>query len=135
MCSHLGNLENIFGLISHISSSHFIGTTYIWCDTCSSICIILGMTYFVSRVLVKEYDGLYLKSQEAEKEVNILQMKIEEANNNQSKLHKDMDCKYCFIQTKYIVICEQLVVMDNVSFVLLVCYSRYPNTIEYISRH
>lgn len=33
------------------------------------------------------------KSREAEKEVNMLQMKIEEVNNNLSKLNKDMDCK------------------------------------------
>lgn len=40
-----------------------------------------------------EYDDLSVKSREAEKEVNILQMKIQEAENQLSKLHKDRDCK------------------------------------------
>ena len=37
-----------------------------------------------------------MKSREAEKEVNVLQMKIQEVNNNLSKQRKDMDCEYCF---------------------------------------
>lgn len=44
-----------------------------------------------------EYDDLNLKSREAEKEVNVLQTKIQEVNNNLSKHRKDMDCEYCFI--------------------------------------
>ncbi|KDP39329.1 hypothetical protein JCGZ_01086 [Jatropha curcas] len=45
------------------------------------------------RALGTEYDDLNSKSREAEKEVNVLQMKIQEANNNLSKLRKDMDLK------------------------------------------
>lgn len=44
-----------------------------------------------------EYDDLSVKSREAEKEVNMLQMKIQDAENNLSKLHKDRDCKFIFI--------------------------------------
>lgn len=41
-----------------------------------------------------EFDDLNTKSREAEKEVNMLQIKIEEVNNNLSKYRKDMECKY-----------------------------------------
>ena len=40
-----------------------------------------------------EFDDLNNKSREAEKEVNMLQMKIQEVDNNISKLRKDMECK------------------------------------------
>lgn len=43
-----------------------------------------------------EFDDLNNKSREAEKEVNMLQIKIQEVNNNLSKLHKDMECKFFF---------------------------------------
>lgn len=42
-----------------------------------------------------EFDDLNLKCREAEKEVNVLQMKIQEVNSNLSKHRKDMDCEYC----------------------------------------
>ncbi|GFY83903.1 DNA repair-recombination protein [Actinidia rufa] len=38
-----------------------------------------------------EFDDLTSKSREAEKEVDMLQMKIQDVNNNLSKLHKDMN--------------------------------------------
>lgn len=41
-----------------------------------------------------EFDDLNSKSRESEKEVNMLQMKIQEVNNNLTKLHKDMDCEH-----------------------------------------
>ena len=41
-----------------------------------------------------EFDDLNTKSREAEKDVNMLQVKIEEVNNNLSKYRKDMECKY-----------------------------------------
>ncbi|GKV28642.1 hypothetical protein SLEP1_g37667 [Rubroshorea leprosula] len=40
------------------------------------------------------------KSQEAEKEVNMLQVKIQEINNNLSKHHKDIDSKKRFIESR-----------------------------------
>lgn len=45
------------------------------------------------RALQREVDDLSVKAREAEKEVNMLQMKIEEVNHNLTKYHKDMDCK------------------------------------------
>ncbi|GMH20274.1 hypothetical protein Nepgr_022115 [Nepenthes gracilis] len=47
-----------------------------------------------------EFDDLNSKSREAEKEVNMLQIKIQEVNNNLSKLRKDMDSKRRFIESK-----------------------------------
>lgn len=44
-----------------------------------------------------EFDDLSSKSHEAEKEVNLLQMKIQEVNYNLSKHRKDVDCKYPLI--------------------------------------
>ncbi|GAV92652.1 LOW QUALITY PROTEIN: hypothetical protein CFOL_v3_36030 [Cephalotus follicularis] len=44
---------------------------------------------------VIEFDDLSSKSREAEKEVNMLQMKIQEVKNNLSKQRKDMECKFC----------------------------------------
>ncbi|KAA8548368.1 hypothetical protein F0562_000052 [Nyssa sinensis] len=52
------------------------------------------------RALGMEFDDLNSKSREAEKEVNILQTKIQEVNNNLSKLHKDMDSRKRFIESK-----------------------------------
>lgn len=52
------------------------------------------------RSLTMEYDDLNSKSREAEKEVHMLQMRIEEVNNNLSKLHKDMDSRKRFIESK-----------------------------------
>ncbi|XP_059632125.1 DNA repair protein RAD50 [Cornus florida] len=52
------------------------------------------------RPLGMEFDDLNSKSREAEKEVNVLQLKIQEVNNNLSKLHKDMDSRKRFIESK-----------------------------------
>uniref|UniRef100_A0A2N9HR23 DNA repair protein RAD50 n=1 Tax=Fagus sylvatica TaxID=28930 RepID=A0A2N9HR23_FAGSY len=46
------------------------------------------------RPIRMEFDDLNTKSREAEKDVNMLQIKIEEVNNNLSKYRKDMECKY-----------------------------------------
>nr|APA20123.1 DNA repair-recombination protein RAD50 [Populus tomentosa] len=51
------------------------------------------------RALGMEFDDLNMKSREAEKEVNVLQMKIQEVNNNLSKQRKDMDWRR-FIESK-----------------------------------
>lgn len=53
-----------------------------------------------------EYDDLNSKSREAEKEVHMLQMRIEEVNNNLSKLHKDMDCKFLLYLNEASFICQ-----------------------------
>ncbi|XP_047335105.1 DNA repair protein RAD50 [Impatiens glandulifera] len=52
------------------------------------------------RTLTAEFDDLSSKSNEAEKEVNMLQMKIQEANQNLSKLCKDRDSRKRFIESK-----------------------------------
>lgn len=50
--------------------------------------------------LVTEFNSLNSKSREAEKEVNMYQMKIQEANSNLSKLRKDMETKKRYIETQ-----------------------------------
>lgn len=52
------------------------------------------------RALGMEFDDLNSKSRESEKEVNMLQMKIQEVNSNVTKLHKDMDSRKRFIESK-----------------------------------
>ncbi|CAN8315648.1 unnamed protein product [Cochlearia groenlandica] len=53
------------------------------------------------RLLIeREYDDLSLKSREAEKEVNMLQMKIQEVNNSLSKHHKDTESRKRYIESK-----------------------------------
>ncbi|CAK9149109.1 unnamed protein product [Ilex paraguariensis] len=52
------------------------------------------------RTLGTEFDDLDSKSREAEKEVNMLQMKIQEVNYNLAKLNKDMDSRKRFIESK-----------------------------------
>ncbi|CAN0875270.1 DNA repair protein RAD50 [Linum grandiflorum] len=52
------------------------------------------------RALGNEFDDLNTKSRDAEKEVNVLHLKIQETNNNISKFHKDMDAKKRFIESK-----------------------------------
>ncbi|XP_012071087.1 DNA repair protein RAD50 [Jatropha curcas] len=64
------------------------------------------------RALGTEYDDLNSKSREAEKEVNVLQMKIQEANNNLSKLRKDMDSRKRFIESKLQFLDQQSVTID-----------------------
>ncbi|KAG2332827.1 hypothetical protein Bca52824_004007 [Brassica carinata] len=48
----------------------------------------------------REYDDLSLKSREAEKEVNMLQMKIQEVDNSLSKHHKDTESRKRYIESK-----------------------------------
>ncbi|KAF3616732.1 DNA repair protein RAD50 [Capsicum annuum] len=52
------------------------------------------------RALQREVDDLSVKAREAEKEVNMLQMKIEEVNHNMTKYHKDMDSRKRFLESK-----------------------------------
>ncbi|CAH2059850.1 unnamed protein product [Thlaspi arvense] len=52
------------------------------------------------RSVEREYDDLCLKSREAEKEVNVLQMKIQEVNNSLSKHHKDTESRKRYIESK-----------------------------------
>ncbi|KAM7261440.1 hypothetical protein ACFE04_008807 [Oxalis oulophora] len=52
------------------------------------------------RSLALECDDMSTKSREAEKEVNILQMKIQEVTDNLSRHRKDMDSRKRFIQSK-----------------------------------
>ncbi|KAK7331449.1 hypothetical protein VNO77_25674 [Canavalia gladiata] len=47
-----------------------------------------------------EYDDLNAKFREAEKEVNMLQMKTQEINSNLSKHHKDLESRKRFIESK-----------------------------------
>ena len=50
-----------------------------------------------------EYDDLNSKSREADKDVNAMQLKIQEVNNNLAKLNKDKDCKLCYTFRKFIL--------------------------------
>ncbi|KAK6914345.1 RAD50, zinc hook [Dillenia turbinata] len=52
------------------------------------------------RVVGTEFDNLHANSREAEKEVNVLQLKIQEATNNLAKLQKDMDSRKRYIESK-----------------------------------
>lgn len=52
------------------------------------------------RASQREFEELSAKVHEAEKEVNMLQMKIQEVTTNLSKLHKDMDSRRRFIESK-----------------------------------
>lgn len=51
-----------------------------------------------------EFDDLSSKSREAEKEVNMLQMKIQEVTDNLSKYRKDAECKYHSIASSYTIV-------------------------------
>lgn len=71
------------------------------------------------RTLRKEYDDLNSKSLEAEKEVKLVQMKIQDVNHNISKFQKDMDGKLCFTSiTSY-----QGIVTFFFSFTIILSYS------------
>ncbi|KAF3323696.1 DNA repair protein RAD50 isoform X1 [Carex littledalei] len=48
----------------------------------------------------REYDDLSSKSLEAEKEVKLVEMKIQDATNHTSKLQKDLDAKRRFLDSK-----------------------------------
>ncbi|KAL2332609.1 hypothetical protein Fmac_013822 [Flemingia macrophylla] len=52
------------------------------------------------RAVGAEFDDLNAKYREAEKEVNMLQMKIQEVNSNLSKHHKDLESRKRFIESK-----------------------------------
>ncbi|KAE9604828.1 putative DNA repair protein Rad50 [Lupinus albus] len=52
------------------------------------------------RTVEAEFDDLNAKYREAEKEVNMLQMKIQEVNANLSKHHKDLESRKRFIESK-----------------------------------
>ncbi|GKA14218.1 DNA repair protein RAD50 [Tanacetum coccineum] len=52
------------------------------------------------RALTTEYDDLNSKSREADKDVNAMQLKIQEANNNLAKLNKDKDSRKRVIESK-----------------------------------
>ncbi|CAA6659879.1 unnamed protein product [Spirodela intermedia] len=53
-----------------------------------------------SRTLKKEYDDLHSKCLDAEKEVKVIEMKMQDTSNNITKLQKDMDAKRRFIDSK-----------------------------------
>ncbi|XP_024985051.1 DNA repair protein RAD50 isoform X2 [Cynara cardunculus var. scolymus] len=52
------------------------------------------------RALTIEYDDLNSKSREADKDVNAMQLKIQEVNNNLAKHHKDKDSRRRVIESK-----------------------------------
>lgn len=59
-------------------------------DGClTKICFLHNFLIFSS--VKREYDDLSSKSLEAEKEVKLVQMKIQDATNHTSKLQKDLD--------------------------------------------
>ncbi|TXG72647.1 hypothetical protein EZV62_001226 [Acer yangbiense] len=68
--------------------------------------------------LVMEFDDLSSKSREAEKEVNMLQMKIQEINNNLSKHRKDVDSRKRFIESKLDSLKQQFISIDTFQKVL-----------------
>ncbi|KAF8028011.1 hypothetical protein BT93_E0810 [Corymbia citriodora subsp. variegata] len=59
------------------------------------------------RAINLEFDDLGLKSREAEKEVNMWQMKIQEANDTLSKLRKDSESRKRFIESKLLSLDQQ----------------------------
>lgn len=67
----------------------------------------------VQRASQAEFDDLNSKAREAEKEVNMLQLKIQEVNINLSKLHKDMDSRGRFIESKLHSFDQQSVSIDS----------------------
>ncbi|XP_010557042.1 PREDICTED: DNA repair protein RAD50 isoform X2 [Tarenaya hassleriana] len=60
----------------------------------------------------REYDDLSLKSREAEKEVNMLQMKIQEVNNSLSKHQKDKESRKRYIESKLQVLNQESYTID-----------------------
>lgn len=65
------------------------------------------------RSICTEFDDLDLKSREAEKEVNMSQMKIQEVSNNLNKLRKDMDSRKRFIESKLQSLDQQSIGIDS----------------------
>ncbi|KAK4766674.1 hypothetical protein SAY87_008316 [Trapa incisa] len=64
------------------------------------------------RALSTEFDELNSRSHEAEKEVNVLQMKIQEVNDNLSKHRKDLESRKRFIESKLQVLEPQFSTID-----------------------
>ncbi|XP_057477657.1 DNA repair protein RAD50 [Actinidia eriantha] len=60
-----------------------------------------------------EFDDLTSKSREAEKEVDMLQMKLQDVNNNLSKFHKDMNSRKRFIESKLQSLDQQSISIDS----------------------
>ncbi|EFH55616.1 hypothetical protein ARALYDRAFT_344958 [Arabidopsis lyrata subsp. lyrata] len=60
----------------------------------------------------REYDDLSLKSREAEKEVNMLQMKIQEVNNSLFKHNKDTESRKKYIESKLQALKQESVTID-----------------------
>ncbi|KAG9136172.1 hypothetical protein Leryth_003783 [Lithospermum erythrorhizon] len=54
----------------------------------------------VQRAVQVEFDDLNSKAREAEKEVNMMELKIQEVKNNLSKFHKDIDSRLRFLEQK-----------------------------------
>nr|XP_048333256.1 DNA repair protein RAD50 isoform X2 [Ziziphus jujuba var. spinosa] len=64
------------------------------------------------RAVTMEFDDVNNKSREAEKEVNMLQMKIQEANSNLSKFRKDMESRRRYIESKLQALDQQTYTID-----------------------
>lgn len=56
-----------------------------------------NLIFFYLRAVGMEYDDLNSKSREAEKDVNMMQMKIQEVNNNLYRYQKERECKFFFL--------------------------------------
>ncbi|GMY04822.1 DNA repair protein RAD50 isoform X2 [Fagus crenata] len=65
------------------------------------------------RPIRMEFDDFNTKSHEAEKDVNMLQIKIEEVNNNLSKYRKDMESRKRFIESKLQSLDRQSLSIDS----------------------
>ncbi|ONI28861.1 hypothetical protein PRUPE_1G165000 [Prunus persica] len=72
----------------------------------------------VLRAATKEFDDLSAKSRDAEKEVNMLEMRVQEVNNNLSKHRKDMDSKRRYIESKLQALDQQSFTADSYPKVL-----------------
>lgn len=68
------------------------------CCACVFICLrpFLKLVSSWCRALGAEHDDLNAKSRDAEKDVNVLQMKIQELNDSLSKHRKDLECMYFY---------------------------------------
>lgn len=70
------------------------------------------------RAVQMEYDELSTKSSEAEKEVNMLQSKVDEINKNLSKHQKDMDSRKRFLEARLSSLDQQFFTIDSYPKVL-----------------
>ncbi|WJX33343.1 DNA repair protein rad50 [Trifolium repens] len=66
-----------------------------------------------SRTVVAEYDELNANYREVDKEVNVLQMKIQEVDNSLSKHRKDMESRKRFIESKLQSLDQQFSRIDS----------------------